>query len=111
MRHKWKRSYNPYMKWKRSYDPYMTCVNCGCQATQQAIKRGACGECRPQPIEDLPIKRKDEDGMEEENKCCENCAFREWINHVDYEGYCKKTGYFLRTIEDRFCNQFEIKEE
>jgi len=48
--------------------------------------------------------------MTEEEKCCAKCISCEELNmqsHDEYEGYCKKIGYYLKTIEDRLCGEYE----
>ena len=48
--------------------------------------------------------------MSEEDSCfkCIYCS----ENSIDgYEGYCNKTGCFLKTIDDRLCEKFIRREE
>lgn len=49
--------------------------------------------------------------MTNKEKCCAKCVycqedFAEGFLY-EYEGYCNKTGYFLKTINDRLCEEFE----
>lgn len=41
-----------------------------------------------------------------EEDSCSNCAYCEEVYIYEYNGYCKKMGYYLKTIDDRLCEEF-----
>jgi hypothetical protein len=47
---------------------------------------------------------------ERKEKCCLNCVSLRWSDAYGpygYEGSCRKTGIYLRTLEDRGCEKYE----
>ena len=45
--------------------------------------------------------------------CCLNCEYcweLDYSFNYQYEGYCVKLDIYLRTIEDRLCENFEEKD-
>ncbi len=49
--------------------------------------------------------------MTKEEKCCARCVYcqEDFANGFlyGYKGYCNKIGIFLKTIDDRLCEEFE----
>ncbi len=47
---------------------------------------------------------------ENEEKCCltcVSCRLADAYGPYGYEGYCKRSGIYLRTLEDRLCEKYE----
>jgi coenzyme F420-reducing hydrogenase beta subunit len=52
-----------------------------------------------------------------EDAWCNNCVYCEIISPYkyveksdsgeEYQGYCRKTGYYLLTVDDRVCEKYE----
>lgn len=43
---------------------------------------------------------------EGEEDCCFNCVYCDKIDQDGYEGYCRKMGVYLKTINDRLCKKY-----